>query len=604
MLKISVVLLCVVLHLCLVSGQQYKRVGCYQDVFAAFDRDIGDFLLLDEAATPASCAAFCIQKGLKIFALQYGNECRCGPKYGRYGVAPDSDCSTPCAGDINIKCGGSLRNDIYEITSPVVAPPKSPVKLLAVVMIVKDEAHTLANTLIALKGFIDAYYILDTGSTDGTQDVIRRVFEGIPGEIYQEPFIDYGTSRNRILELAQNHKEPPVFSFMLSADETVYNAHMLRKFCEDHHHATGIGEEGYTIVMDLGWRFDSLRLSRTAAGYRYIGRVHEYLAAPGDAPRPVPIRIPVAYIKFRITDPERRQAREYITLNILLDEKSKHPEDGRTSFYLARTYQAVNNHTEALKEYRRRVSLGGWKEEVYESLYSIGWQLQALNRPWSEVQQAFLDAHAQSPERAEPLFVIAEHYSTLPDTKALAFLFAQRAAQLPYPKDCVLWVLGDVYKYKALMLLAQVAFDLREYERGAEALAKLNKVKPVDVNIELLWSQYQAVLGDRFEQIMNPNQGQGQGQGQGQDQGQGQGQAQSPSQANLNTNAAPAAGQTTQAASRVASPSVDPKPTSRPNSRGRSLVIISGFLAVAVLLIFVWRWRFAHDSMAHSDKMV
>ena len=54
--------------------------------------------------------------------------------------------------------------------------------------------------------------------------------------------------------------------------------------------------------------------------------------------------------------------------------------------------------------------------------------------------------------RAEPLHAIATHYhqeNQLP----LCYLFAQRAAALPYPVKAVLWVQADVYKWQAKRLL-------------------------------------------------------------------------------------------------------------------------------------------------------
>jgi hypothetical protein len=56
--------------------------------------------------------------------------------------------------------------------------------MLALVMIVKDEAHTLAQTLMSVKAFVDRYYILDTGSTDGTPELIGQVMEGISGSVF------------------------------------------------------------------------------------------------------------------------------------------------------------------------------------------------------------------------------------------------------------------------------------------------------------------------------------------------------------------------------------------------------------------------------------
>lgn len=65
----------------------------------------------------------------------------------------------------------------------------------------------------------------------------------------QEPFVDYGASRNRIMDLASEQPNPPVFLLMLSADETVYNAKALRAFCEKYRDGAGANHEAYAVSM-------------------------------------------------------------------------------------------------------------------------------------------------------------------------------------------------------------------------------------------------------------------------------------------------------------------------------------------------------------------
>eukprot|EP00475_Leptophrys_vorax_P008040 TRINITY_DN15151_c0_g1_i2.p1 TRINITY_DN15151_c0_g1~~TRINITY_DN15151_c0_g1_i2.p1 ORF type:complete len:418 (-),score=76.60 TRINITY_DN15151_c0_g1_i2:11-1264(-) len=360
-------------------------------------------------------------------------------------------------------------------------------------MMVKDEAHTLGATLLPIKPFIDVYYILDTGSTDGTQDVVRKALNGIPGKIFEEPFVDYGASRNRIMDLTYEQEPRPVFQLMLSADETAYNMDSLRTFCHNRRYSAGVFHEAYPVVMDSGWKFDSLRLSRVDSKWRYVGRVHEYLAAPPEGKGKVGERVPDTYIKFRVTDFERRAKREFTILKILKEEVAKDPGDTRSSFYLARTYSAVGNHSAAIAEFERRVSLGGWEEEVYESLYAIAWELKSIGRGWPEIQAAFLRAHEHS-RRAEPLFFIAEHYHEQGEF-SLAYIYALRASQLEYPQDAVLWVNEDVYKWKALRLLADCAIRLGKSNVSFEALQRALMQAPGEVEVVKMATQYEHEFG-------------------------------------------------------------------------------------------------------------
>src|ERR1700751_1026398 len=59
--------------------------------------------------------------------------------------------------------------------------------LLGLVMIIRNEAPHFSEFIATYRAYIDAWTILDTGSVDGTQDMIRRELAGIPGTLYEEP---------------------------------------------------------------------------------------------------------------------------------------------------------------------------------------------------------------------------------------------------------------------------------------------------------------------------------------------------------------------------------------------------------------------------------
>jgi len=289
---------------------------------------------------------------------------------------------------------------------------------------------------------------------------------------------------------------------MLSADETVYNPDALRAFCEQHRDMTGSSEEGYAMEMDTGQRFASVRLQRVSKGWRYHGKVHEYMAAMDGKHHETP-RVPETYIRFRATDGFRRLEQQKRILQILEGEKVERPSDPRVSFYLASSYAIVGNNTASLAEYRRRVSLGGWAEEVYDSMYQIGWQLDTLKRPWEEVQQAWFDAHQYHPHRAEPLYWIAFHYWN-GQQKHLAYMFAQRCFQIPYPKNVQLWVTDDIYEYKCAQLVGLAGFDIGEYEQGFRGMAQTYKVFPKDVDIYNKVLRYKPLLSLKIWRSIYP----------------------------------------------------------------------------------------------------
>ena len=90
--------------------------------------------------------------------------------------------------------------------------------------------------------------------------------------------------------------------------------------------------------------------------------------------------------------------------------------------------------------------MGGWQEEIFYSLLRVGVAKAMLNKPWEEIQQAFLECYNSRPNRAEPLYHIARIYR-MNGKNGLAHMFAKMAASLPYPKEDILFVVDEIYTF-------------------------------------------------------------------------------------------------------------------------------------------------------------
>ena len=363
-------------------------------------------------------------------------------------------------------------------------------------MIVKNESHIILECLNTIYKYLDYWVVCDTGSTDGTQDIIRNFFKekGIPGEIVQHEWKGFGHNRTEAFRACEGKAD---YAFVIDADDYVDGTMPFDK--------ENMDADVYALRMgrpDFSWWRNQV-FNLNAGKWEYVGVLHEY--ARCDKQNLVAKQLIGNYRvvartmgarNLNITPIEKYKKDAETLEKALLEE----PDNQRYHFYLAQSYFDSQQWAKAEEQYARRASMGGWQEEAYYSIYRIALCKAMQEKPWPEVQQAFLDAYNYRPCRAEPLYHIAQVYRQKFNMPVLAFMFARAAADIPFPSQDILFVADAIYKYALLDEIAATAFYAGYPVIGYEACMKLlqennlpkSEVPRIQSNLE----SYRKVLGD------------------------------------------------------------------------------------------------------------
>ncbi len=326
-------------------------------------------------------------------------------------------------------------------------------------MIVKDEAQVIRRCLDSVRAFIDHWVIVDTGSSDGTQDIIRTHFSDIPGKLYERPWRDFGFNRTQALELARGKAD---YILIMDADNI---------FCapEGWHWPLLNGDAYHLQLRSNVTVYAQNLLVADRLPWRWVGVLHEYLTT--EAPHSVDT-LTGAWIDRRHEGARSRDPNTFRKDAAILEAALlKEPENARYAFYLAQSWRDAAEPAKALEAYRHRATMAGWEEETWYALYQVAVLTEKLGGSMAEVRTAYLDAYQRRPSRAEPLYQLAR-YHRLRNEWSLAYLFARQATAIPRPSD-LLFIDEGVYTWCSLDELGTAAYWVRAFPEGREAIERL-----------------------------------------------------------------------------------------------------------------------------------
>jgi hypothetical protein len=333
---------------------------------------------------------------------------------------------------------------------------------IVLTMIVKDEASIIERCIESVRPLVDAWCIVDTGSSDGTQEVIRRAVGDLPGELHERPWIDFAHNRTEALELARSWGD---YSLTIDADveciiDPGFDPDAFRR---------SLRADVYDVALRDAIHYRRPLITSARLPFSYRGVLHEFVTKPNGAVDGGPI---IGFHYRSHTDGARwRNPRKYHDDAAVLRTAIQSGRDPellpRYTFYLAQSLRDAEQWDEAAEKYLERTTLGGWVEEIYVSWLWHARMLRRTGAPLAVVLDALARAHDTVPTRAEACCQAAT-YARDEGRMPTAYVYASRAASVE-PVEDGLFIEPDVYEWRAAYELSIAAYYVGETAQGLEA---------------------------------------------------------------------------------------------------------------------------------------
>ena len=344
-------------------------------------------------------------------------------------------------------------------------------KTIGLCMIVKNESKLILRCLESVRPIVDYVLVEDTGSTDGTQEIIREWLTrvGLPGEVYEEPWQDFAYNRSHALSRLRQ-VDWVDYAFILDADDHI----VLEPDFDVVAFKKSLSHDVYDVEMrDNSVRYRRQQICSNKREFKYRGVLHEYLEGlPGMSVGGVSgFYVTSTREGARSQDPNKYRKDAQIFEKALETEGNEFLRS-RYTFYLAQSYRDSGDREKALENYQKRATLGHWVEEVFYSIYQAAKLQEALKRPAEEVIATYLRGTEVVPSRAAEAMHGASRFCRLEGRNEEGYQYAKRGLEIPLPADG-LFVESWIYEYGLLDELAVHAYWIGRYAESLAACERL-----------------------------------------------------------------------------------------------------------------------------------
>lgn len=333
-------------------------------------------------------------------------------------------------------------------------------------LIVKNEAPVIERCLKSILPLVDYIMIQDTGSTDGTPEIIRNfLIDNVSGKVVEDIWVDFASNRTKAL---QQIREVDVdYVLIIDADE-------ILEFDEDFQEIVSfkksLNKDLYNITTKNGnISYQRPQLFKNKLDFYYKGVLHEFLETPLNISRDDVY----GFVNKPSHDGNRSQNSKKFqddakTLEAILLVEQDPFMISRYMFYLAQSYKDYGDDELAIETYIKRSYLGYWKEEVYISLLNVARLTETLPSKYSDgdIIDAYMVAHSTLPTRLEALHDLVR-YCRLKSYNDIGYRLATNWMGDGVPKG--LFIEDYIYEYGLLFEFSILAYHVGKHEEAIAA---------------------------------------------------------------------------------------------------------------------------------------
>ncbi len=368
--------------------------------------------------------------------------------------------------------------------------------LINVLFMVKNAGDGFREVLQKNKPYMDTWTILDTGSTDNTINIINETLYDMKGNLYQEPFLNFRDSRNRLFELA---KKEHAFNIMLD-DTYVLNGN-IRQFLS-HVRADDFADSYSIYIFNTDSKYGSVRVTKPYLESKYQFTIHEIPDCITS------VILPIEYGNIFDVDSEymvkRTNDRKQYDLDRLFSDLIEYPDEkSRLYYYIAETYYCLDDMDNAIKYYEIRGDMEeGYREEKHDSLYKKAvFKYEYKKGSFEKCKEELLECFKVDPKRYDPIFMIG-WYANLNGDNITAYEYLKRAFEIGEPSReygmNIKLMQCNWHLPRALVILA---YHNKNYELGMKCVERALKYFETNGSLDLddvttihMWKTIYALL--------------------------------------------------------------------------------------------------------------